>query len=157
MPSKKSATPTPAKKHKRKMTPAQLANIEKNKAPKWEKGQSGNPAGKPKGTKNRATILRELMELNLKNAEGQDVRHPLDPKKKSIQIEEAVMAALIKKALKGSERAIEMILDSIYGKITENHMIGSDPDAPFQVQQQVDTLTTEQLLAMQKILKGDKK
>ena len=27
--------------------------------PGWTKGQSGNPAGKPKGTKNKLTLLRE--------------------------------------------------------------------------------------------------
>ena len=28
----------------------------------FKKGESGNPAGKPKGTRNRSTIVREWME-----------------------------------------------------------------------------------------------
>src|SRR5919206_4915426 len=29
----------------------------------WQKGQSGNPAGRPKGAKNKVTILAEQLEL----------------------------------------------------------------------------------------------
>jgi hypothetical protein len=31
---------------------------------KFERGQSGNPNGRPKGARNRSTILRELLDLN---------------------------------------------------------------------------------------------
>jgi hypothetical protein len=31
---------------------------------KFEKGQTGNPNGRPKGARNRSTILRELLDLN---------------------------------------------------------------------------------------------
>jgi len=30
----------------------------------FEKGQSGNPNGRPKGVRNRSTILKELLDLN---------------------------------------------------------------------------------------------
>ena len=32
----------------------------------WTKGESGNPSGRPKGCKNRSTIVRELLEVILK-------------------------------------------------------------------------------------------
>ena len=30
----------------------------------WKKGQSGNPTGRPKGAKNKATMIREALETN---------------------------------------------------------------------------------------------
>ena len=37
--------------------------------PRWEQGESGNPNGRPKGSKNRSTIARKWLEVNqsLKN------------------------------------------------------------------------------------------
>ncbi len=32
-----------------------------NVKPRWKKGESGNPAGKPKGTRSLTTLLREAM------------------------------------------------------------------------------------------------
>ena len=40
-----------------------MAN-ENNLKPAWKKGESGNPIGKPKGVRNRSTILKELLSLN---------------------------------------------------------------------------------------------
>ena len=31
--------------------------------PRWKKGESGNPAGRPKGSKNRSTIIREMLDM----------------------------------------------------------------------------------------------
>ena len=33
----------------------------------WEKGESGNPKGRPKGSKSAITVLKEVMELNIPN------------------------------------------------------------------------------------------
>ena len=41
-----------------------MANEENLKS--WSKGESGNPKGRPKGSKNRSTIVRELLEVLLK-------------------------------------------------------------------------------------------
>lgn len=49
-----------------------MANEENLKS--WPKGQSGNPAGKAPGTKNRATIIKKFLELAV------DVDNPADPK-----------------------------------------------------------------------------
>lgn len=37
---------------------------EDNLKPAWKSGQSGNPNGRPKGARNRSTILRELLDVN---------------------------------------------------------------------------------------------
>jgi hypothetical protein len=35
-----------------------------NLRPAWQKGQSGNLGGRTKGSRNRSTILKELLDLN---------------------------------------------------------------------------------------------
>lgn len=120
-----------SKKPKKPLTEKQLAALKKHQAPVWQKGQSGNLAGKPKGIRHRSTILAELLELTLrkKNEEGrlEDVAHPLDPDQKTITIEAAINAALISRALKGDVRAIQEIQDTMYGKIKETKVL-ENPD-----------------------------
>ena len=41
--------------------PEVSANAKQNKDHLWEKGQSGNPAGKKPGTRHKATILAERL------------------------------------------------------------------------------------------------
>ena len=36
----------------------------KDIAPRWKKGESGNPNGKPKGVKNRSTIAKKWLEVS---------------------------------------------------------------------------------------------
>ena len=36
----------------------------------WTKGQSGNPKGKPKGAKNRSTIIKEILNLMVKKVDA---------------------------------------------------------------------------------------
>ncbi len=79
-----------------------MSNIPKEKLPanaekmqvngKFQKGQSGNPKGKEKGTKNRATIIAEkLFEGELHN----------------------ICRKLIEEALNGNMQAIKLVLDRV--------------------------------------------
>jgi hypothetical protein len=68
--------------------------------PRWKKGQSGNPAGRPKK-------LPELREL-LANVLGDE--------KDGKTAAEAILMALRAKAAKGDVRAAELLLDRAYGK-----------------------------------------
>jgi phage gp16-like protein len=72
----------------------------------WKKGQSGNPSGKPKGTRNRSTIIRELLEAKATDGEAG-------------QIADQLTRALIKKAAEGDVRAFIELFDSAYGKNTD--------------------------------------
>lgn len=76
-------------------------NLEKGK---WKKGQSGNPAGRPKK-------LPELREL-LANVLGDE--------KDGKTAAEAILMALRAKATKGDVRAAELLLDRAYGKAAMN-------------------------------------
>ncbi len=81
-----------------------MAN-EQNLKP-WKKGQSGNPQGTPKGTRNRSTIVRELLEAKATDGE-------------SGQIVDQLVLALVEKALSGDVPAARELFDSAYGKITD--------------------------------------
>ncbi len=93
-------------------------NLLENKKP-WKKGQSGNPAGYKKGVKNRSTVLRELLELKLRDSKGKFIANPLDPSEENISVEKAIMAALIKKAMKGDVAAIREVQDTLFGKLKD--------------------------------------
>lgn len=89
----------------------------------YKKGQSGNPAGKPKGTLNFTTILRELLEEEVTDDNGLKI-----PKGKLALIE-WLNAALIGRDVLDKDgnkisnikdwKAIQAILERIEGKPTE--------------------------------------
>ena len=77
----------------------------------WKKGQSGNPKGRPKGSKNRSTILKELVELRTKGID------PVSGEEVWMSNEYRMAMAVIEKTIaKGDHQALNMILDNIYGK-----------------------------------------
>jgi len=81
-----------------------MAN-EENLKP-WGKGHSGNPAGKPKGTRNRSTIIREWLEAKATDGE-------------SGQVSDQLVRSLIKKAVTGDVAAFRELMDGAYGKVTD--------------------------------------
>lgn len=99
-------------------------NLLANKSPQWEKGQTGNPLGRPKGLRNRSTILREMLGLKMPGKKT----NPLDPEDKDFTVEKGINVALINKALKGDVRAIQEIQDTMYGKNPD--IVQGDPDSP---------------------------
>lgn len=100
--------------------------------PRWEKGESGNPAGRPKGAKGRSTIARKWLEVN------QNLKNPLTGADETMSQEDLMTLALIKKARDGDVNAYKALMDSGYG-------------APIQQIEQTNTeidlsnLTTEEL------------
>jgi hypothetical protein len=75
----------------------------------WKPGQSGNPAGKPPGTKHLATYIRELMtdeDFEQKLKDGTVLKGaPV----------EAIVRILIIKAAKGNLRAFDLLSKYGYG------------------------------------------
>ena len=84
-----------------------MAN-EENLIP-YEKGQSGNPNGRPKGSKNRSTIAKKWLQVE------QDLKNPLTSKTETMSQEDLMTLALIKKARDGDATAYQKLLDSAYG------------------------------------------
>jgi len=76
----------------------------------FQPGQSGNPAGKVPGTKNLTTRIREgLARLGAKDAQG----NPLP-------VEEALAQKIIKMALDGDRKMIELVWNYLDGKPPQN-------------------------------------
>ncbi len=68
----------------------------------FKKGQSGNPKGRPKGVKNFQTELRSVLRSK--------VTVTVAGKPKSVSVVEAALMRLREKALKGDQRALEIVL-----------------------------------------------
>jgi hypothetical protein len=82
--------------------------------PRWKKGESGNPNGRP----------RKLPELSKLMA---DI---LGDEKNGLTTAERILKAIEAKALKGDIKAAEMLLDRGYGKpkqTQETNITSSDP------------------------------
>lgn len=74
----------------------------------WKKGQSGNPKGKPKGVRDRKTVLLEALTL-IATKKGITAE----------EVEAAIQVAGIEKSLKGSFFHYKEISDGLYGKIQD--------------------------------------
>jgi hypothetical protein len=79
----------------------------------YKKGQSGNPSGKPPGAKNRSTLLKKWLEVNVKDG---------------ITVEDEVILALIKKAKQGDVQAIKEVQDTLHGKIADKSEVKHEGD-----------------------------
>ena len=74
------------------------------KATRFKPGQSGNPRGRPRGTKNFKTDVQSALRAR--------VRVNLDGKQKNVTSQEAILLRLCEQALgKGNLRAIERLLE----------------------------------------------
>jgi hypothetical protein len=83
------------------------------------KGQSGNPAGKPKGTRSFTTKVREALE---KIAEGKDYTY-----------EEAFIKSILKKGIiDGDSAIIRLIWNYLDGMPVQK--IAGDSDSPLIIQ-----------------------
>ena len=75
----------------------------------FEQGESGNPAGRPKGSRNRSTIAKHWLEVN------QSLKNPLTGIEETMSQEDLMTLALIKKAREGDVNAYKALMDSGYG------------------------------------------
>jgi len=85
-----------------------MANEENLKM--FKKGQSGNPKGRPVGSKNRSTIAKKWLSVE------QDLKNPLTSENESMSQEDLMTLALIKKAREGDTQAYQKLMDSAYGQ-----------------------------------------
>ncbi len=92
-------------------TRIQRVNDENLKA--WKKGQSGNPAGKPKGARSFKSILNNYLDKTLKS------KDPFEGKTSDIPAREIMMLKLIGEGLKGNLTAIRYVCDMIDGPIKQ--------------------------------------
>lgn len=78
---------------------------------KYKPGESGNPNGRPPNKRYLSELARDLLKTIRKgDLEGKTT-------------DELVVLALIRKALSGDTRAIEMLHDWTEGKVPDKHQI----------------------------------
>jgi hypothetical protein len=73
----------------------------------FKPGQSGNPRGRPKGVKNEATILRDLLNRKIDIREGGRVR--------KITVFEAILLRFTEDALKGNTKTAAFLFNRYAG------------------------------------------
>ena len=93
------------------------------KSGQFEKGKSGNPKGRPKGTPDLKTIVRKLLSSQVTITEG--------GRRKKVSTLTATVMRLNEKALKGDMRAIEKLLS-----------LASEMAAELEAQRESRALTT---------------
>lgn len=79
----------------------------------FKAGQSGNPSGRPKGSKNRSTLLRKWMETE------STFKHPETKRTVVGTVEDRMALGLITRAMKGDPAAFREAFDSVYGKVVD--------------------------------------
>ncbi len=101
-----------------------MAN-EENLKP-FKKGQSGNPNGRPKGSKNRSTIARKWLSAETKG------KNPITGEEEILTQEDLMTLAQLRKAINGDTPAYNALEDSAYGKATQevNQTITEQPLFP---------------------------
>lgn len=80
----------------------------------FKPGESGNPSGRPKGSRNRSTIAREVLELMEK------IKNPITGNTEELTQEEIMTLAVLKKARGGDVRAYVALLDSAHGQAKQS-------------------------------------
>lgn len=98
-----------------------MPNPENIKPPK--KGEpSRNPNGRPKGAKNRSTLLKKWLSV------ATTIKNPVTKEVEQITVEDEVVLSLINQARKGNVTAIREILDTTYGKVADKIEITVSPE-----------------------------
>jgi hypothetical protein len=69
---------------------------------RFKKGSSGNPKGRPRGSKNAATLLNEALSEQVVISEN--------GRRRTITKKEAIVTQIVNKAASGDHRAIQLLL-----------------------------------------------
>ena len=90
-----------------------MAGADNIKKHEFKKGQSGNPKGRPVGSKNRSTIVKKWLETVQKS------KNQISGELEDLSQEDMITLAILKKARTGDVRAYKELMDSLYGSAKE--------------------------------------
>lgn len=132
-----------------------MANEENLKTPSTKEARErGAKGGKASGKARREKkamkeTLETLLTMSLTEGKGDEIetiQSIAELKGKNISVQEAIMLAQIRKAMKGDTRAAEFVRDASGNKLAENVALTGSINNPFA------DLTTEEL---KKLIKND--
>ena len=103
----------------------------------FQKGESGNPNGRPKGSRNRSTIVRQWLEVI------QQVNNPVTGQNEPLEIQDQITLQQIVKALEGDTNAYKELMDSAHGKAVQSFEHSGKDGEPLRVIFQNMNETTE--------------
>jgi hypothetical protein len=101
-----------------------MAGADNIKKHEFKKGQSGNPAGRPVGSKNRSTIAKKWLET------PEQFKNPITGEIEELTQEDIGTLALIKKMRSGDVRAYDSLMDSAHGKAIQTNDVNVNPELP---------------------------
>jgi hypothetical protein len=101
---------------------AKIGYGEPPKHGQFQKGKSGNPKGRPKGSKNSSTLLRKALDETVVIKEG--------GRRRKISKREAMYKQLANKVASGDPRSIQLTLNEIRVSEDKVDLVSSGP-APF--------------------------
>jgi hypothetical protein len=84
------------------------------KARQFQKGRSGNPRGRPKGSKSFATIVRE--------EQSKTIQVKIDGKMRSVPLGQAILMRMLREGVAGSRRASDQGL-----RLMERYGLAEEP------------------------------
>ncbi|ADH91574.1 hypothetical protein Snov_4309 [Ancylobacter novellus DSM 506] len=85
---------------------------------RFKPGQSGNPGGRRKGSRNVSSVLDDVL--------GQEVTIQEGGKRKKVTVLKAVLLCLAREGLKGNIRAIDSLLDRAQRSESKSEATGTD-------------------------------
>lgn len=116
----------------------------------FKAGCSGGP-GKTPGRALLRTVLRKVLEIEL------DLDNPVTRETYKMSVSEAIALKLVKRALDGNLRAIELIFDRVEGKVADMLQLGTMDDKPLEIgntlKYDFSNLSVDELLFVRGILK----
>lgn len=103
---------------------------------KFESGKSGNPAGRPVGSKNRSTMVRKILALegDLPEAIYRKLKDQYPDIARKTSIEEVITLSMVSQARNGNVQAYRALMDSAYGKnvVDETSATGTFEDTTYE-------------------------
>jgi Family of unknown function (DUF5681) len=110
---------------------------------RFKPGQSGNPNGRPKGSKNFATILQQQLRKK--------VTITVDGKPKRVALQEVIARRLANDSMKGTTKAMELLIrltsaksDEGAGKDVARKTVLPDKDALRRIQKRIAKFVGEE-------------
>ena len=102
-----------------------MAYCDPPKEHRFKKGQSGNPNGLPKGTKQLPALIRKCLKQVLEH------KDPLSKEKETKEAAEHIVARLIADAMKGNTRSADLLFDRAEGKPEQSVAVSTDYEPTF--------------------------